>query len=194
MEPTSSVNDHFTELLAQVREGSPEAIQTLVDTYGRYVLVAVRRHLNGKIRNQYDSIDFSQAVWGSFFRLSKSCPEFEKPSQLIAYLVRISKNKVIDECRKRLNTQRYDVGREQQVPGSGIKKDLRRRGSIPTPSAIVTAKERLEQLLEDQPEVMGSIVRMRASGATFDEIAEATGMNERHIRRVIKRLESRIKK
>lgn len=186
-------DQHFTELMARVREGSSDAIRELVETYGRYVMIAVRRHLSDKIRNQYDSIDFSQAVWGSFFRLSESCPEFKTPKQLIAYLVTVSKNKVIDECRKRLNTQRYDVGREQQVPGSGIKEDRRRRGTIPTPSAIVTAKERWEQLMANQPDAMASILRMRASGATFDEIAEATGLNERHIRRVIKRLESRIK-
>lgn len=198
MEPSSSGDKYFTELMSRVREGATEAIREdamkeLVETYGRHVLIAVRRHLSDRIRNQYDSVDFSQAVWGSFFRLAEACPDFSTPKQLVAYLARISKNKVIDECRKRLKTQRYDVTREQQVPGSGIKEDRRRRGAIPTPSAIVTAKERWEQLVENQPDQLGSILRMRASGATFDEIAEATGMNERHIRRVIKRLESRIK-
>lgn len=192
MEPLTPHSQHFMELMSRVREGCPDAIQELVDTYGRYVLIAVRRHLNDKMRNQYDSIDFSQAVWGSFFRLADECQQFEDPSQLIAYLVRISRNKVIDECRKRLHTQRYDVSREQRVPSTGVREDRRLRGAVPTPSAIVTAKERWERILENQPDAFAHALRLRASGATFAEIAEATGLNERHVRRVIKRLESQI--
>ena len=176
--------------MGRLREGSTDAARELVETYGRHVYRAIRRHLSDKIRNQYDSIDFSQAVWGSFFR-QQTFPEFKDPGQLIAYLIRISKNKVIDECRKRLQTQRYNVKLEKHVPDTGIKEDRRLPGTTPTPSAIVTAKEQMEQLLENQPDCYRSILRLRASGATFEEIAEETGLNERSIRRVIKRLESR---
>lgn len=193
MEPADTSAEKFKSLMDRLRCGSTEAVEELMETYGRHVIRAIRRHLSGRIRNQYDSIDFSQAVWGSFFRDSKKVPEFSDPAQLIAYLVRISKNKVIDECRKRLKTQRYDVNREQRASDKGINDDQRLPGNTPTPSAIVTAKEFVEQILENQPESYRNILRLRASGATFAEIAEETGLNERSIRRVIKRLESRAK-
>lgn len=196
MDSIPSPNDKFSELMKRLREGSTDAVRELatrelIETYGRHVYRAIRRHLSDRIRNQYDSIDFSQAVWGSFFRQKTTIPEFKDPAHLIAYLVRISKNKVIDECRKRLHTQRYNVKLEQHVPDTGIKEDRRLPGPTPTPSAIVTAKEQMEQLLEDQPEKYRSILRLRASGATYAEIADETGLNERSIRRVLKRLESR---
>ena len=194
MDSVPAANDQFTELMVGVREGSPAAIQQLVDGYGHHVLRAIRRHLNHRLRNLYDSIDFSQAVWGSFFRQTGSLPEFKDPSTLIAYLVRMSKNKVIDECRKRLQTQRYNVKLEQNTPDTEIRRDHRSRGEIPTPSDILTAKETIEQLLANQPSCYRNILSLRATGATFAEIAEDTGLNERSIRRVIKRLESQAQK
>ena len=158
MQSVPTPNHQFTELMAGVREGSSEAIRILIDTYGRHIRRAVRRHLNSRIRRQFDSLDFSQAVWASFFKRLDRCPAFSEPPQLIAFLVKISKNKVIDECRKRLQTRRYNVAREQCVPASGIAEDQRAPGTSPTPSAILAAKEKMEQLLANEPHSYAGIL------------------------------------
>src|SRR5690606_8481400 len=84
----------FAKLIDQIQAGSEEAVQTLVDEYGSYLYRAIRRRLNRQIRSQYDSQDFAQAVWASFFRHRETIARFRKPGELAAYLGTMAGNKV----------------------------------------------------------------------------------------------------
>src|SRR5688572_23874581 len=57
----------FSTLMQCVREGSADATKELLDRYGPHVLRVVRRKLNRKLRPKFDSVDFVQDVWASFF-------------------------------------------------------------------------------------------------------------------------------
>jgi RNA polymerase sigma factor (sigma-70 family) len=182
-------NYEFIQLLDRVRKGDPRSTETLMESYGHHINRTIRRHLNRKIRGQFDSADFSQAVWATFLRPQKTIPIFRDPSQLVAFLTQIAKHKVIDECRKRLRTERYNVGKEvsfaDRIHGEKILP-----GKSPTASAILIAKETLHNILDKQSSGYRNILTLRAAGATFGEIATEIGMDERSVRRVIKRLES----
>ena len=194
MDPNDLSKDEFKELMERVREGSQDAANQLVDCFGPSIIRAVRRKLNDKIRTQHDSIDFSQAVWGSFFRKSKTLPPFEQPGQLIAYLGQISSNKVVDENRKRLRTTRFNVTNECPIPTNNLNEDHRNPGKNPTPSACASANEALDQITENEPPKVREVIQMKAEGRTNIEIAAKLNCDEKTIRRILRRLEPRARR
>ena len=79
----------------------------------------VRRQLPRLLRSRFDSLDFLQSVWGSFFRRVRSGPtEFEDSRHLVAFLARAAKNKVIDEYR-RAASRKQDMHREEPLWADG---------------------------------------------------------------------------
>src|SRR5256885_494267 len=92
----------FRALMQRAFEGSSEAAQELMAKYGAYIIRAVRKRLSHKLRPRFDSIDFVQDVWASFYRGEER--KFEGPEHLIAFLTRVAQNKVIDAARGSLDT------------------------------------------------------------------------------------------
>jgi DNA-binding NarL/FixJ family response regulator len=58
----------------------------------------------------------------------------------------------------------------------------------PTPSQVVRAKERWDQILAPLSESQQQIVGLLLEGHTHREIAEKLGLNERTIRRVLQKV------
>ena len=103
----------FRELIQQVQEGSHDAAHLLAEAYGPHVRRYVHRALSRELRNQYDSLDFVQLVWASFFYQPEDLPSIDSPAQLVSYLVRMAQHKLLDEER-RIHTQKNDVAREER--------------------------------------------------------------------------------
>jgi RNA polymerase sigma factor (sigma-70 family) len=179
----------FTLLMQKIKDGSGEAFLELVETYGHHVYRAVRHKLNRAIRAKFDSGDFVQAVWASFFENRQRVIGFATTSDLINFLSRVAKNKVIDECRRRLGSQSKDVSREVPLDQSAVAPSL--VSPSPTVSELAMAGERLQRMLADQPSQFRKIVNLRVAGATHEEIAEALGVSAKTVQRVLKRLERR---
>src|SRR5882724_4460918 len=99
-------DQEFRELMAGVRQGSEDAAWELVRVYAPHVHRVVSRLLKRRIRTMYDSLDFVQAVWASFFREPALIHSFESDNEIIGYLVNSARHKVYDELRKRLGTQK----------------------------------------------------------------------------------------
>lgn len=180
----------FAELMRQVRDGSEDAIRQLLDQYGDDVLRVIRRKLMKRLRTQYDSDDFYQAVWGSFFARRELLSQFDSPHQLMAFLRSMAGNKVIDEVRHRLR-QKRTITREQPLD-SDLRSNSGAIAQEPTPSEVAVAREQMDHLVEEQPSLYQRIVQLRVDGATYREIAEQTGMHERSVRRVMRRLSRRM--
>ena len=79
--------DDFCQLLREVRNGSEDAVWALINEYGDAVREAVRNRLNQELRSKFDSMDFVQLVWGSVFRARDKLERFERPEELVGYLV-----------------------------------------------------------------------------------------------------------
>src|SRR4051794_19285338 len=92
----------FSSLMENVLAGSEEAAQTLLNRYSAQIRFAVRRHLNQRMRTLFDSIDFTQDVWLSFFAKVRENGSVDSPKALSNYLAALARNKVIQETRKRL--------------------------------------------------------------------------------------------
>src|SRR6266850_5492957 len=102
-------SQEFPALMQGVRSSSDEAARALVDRYGDHILRIVRHKLHKKLRSKFDSADFVQAVWTSFFAMPLDEMRFQHPEELAAFLMQLARNKVVDAVRQRLQTGRYDV-------------------------------------------------------------------------------------
>ena len=131
----------LSELLERARQDSEGSAQEIVERYGPYILRAVRRRLNKKLRSKFDSVDFVQAVWASFFALPADRLQFERPQQLVDFLMGLARNKVVDAVRQRLETQKYDVNRELPLYDSSAVDAREVRAPGPTASQVAIAKE-----------------------------------------------------
>lgn len=175
----------FRNLLNEAQNGSQEAAFELVERYGAHILRAVRRKLNRAIRPKFDSVDFVQAVWASFFEASDSDREFEKPNEFVAYLAATARHKVIDEVRRRMKTEKYNVNREYSLDGGGWDMDDGLPAENHSPSQEVMAEELWARMLKGKPERHRQILELRRQGHTCQQIADSMGLNEKTVRRVI---------
>lgn len=184
----SDANHDFRQLMQQVEEGSDDAARELLDRYGSHIIRAIRAKLHREMRAKFDSEDFYQTVWKSFF--SHDVPEFRDEGELIAFLRKVAVNKVAERFRQLFQTQKYNVTRERQTDFSDEEAGPPVKSRDPTPSQIVSAEEQLDRMAGGQP-VYRRILELKAGGATLHEIAEDTGLNEKTVRRVIKRIGDR---
>lgn len=173
----------FANLMERVRNGDQAAAWQLIEVYGTHVLKVIRRTLNRQLRPKFDSQDFFQAVWKSFFCDRDKLLAMQSPAQLIAYIQAVARNKVIDETRRR-QTAKYNLALEVQdvidmddVAGTG-----------PRPSEFAVVRETWDRLIASQSDEHRMIVELRFQGCTFTEIAEKLNIHERTARRVIANL------
>lgn len=181
----SMVQDsEFATLMAQVQGGCTASAQILHDRYGTHILRAVRRLLHQRLRPKFDSIDFVQDVWVSFFADIPHGCAFREPEDLIAYLTTLARNKVAETFRTRLQRQKYNVNRECYLGGNPASvKDL--RGNDPTPSEVVMGKEAWDVLLENQTPVHRHILTMLREGKEPQDIAQELGISQKTVQRVV---------
>jgi RNA polymerase sigma-70 factor (ECF subfamily) len=184
----SDERDEFADLMKRLRDGSEEAARELLDHYTGHILRVVRRRLSRELRSKYDSVDFVQAVWASFFADAPRQHRFDHPEALMAFLVTLAQNKVIEAVRKRLMTQRYNVNREQQFGQPSEQLAPKLRGREPTPSQAALANDEFQHMLTDLPVNYQRVLVMLREGQSHKDIARELNLNERTIRRILERL------
>jgi RNA polymerase sigma factor (sigma-70 family) len=174
-------------LLERIRAGDESAAFELLARYEAQVRLVVRRQLPRILRSRFDSLDFLQSVWGSFFRRMKAGPEeFEDPRSLVAFLARAAKNKVIDEYR-RSSSKKGNMRLEEPIWSEGARpRDL--VGDVDSPSEIVEAREMFGRLKDLVPENRRIMLELRVEGLSTREIGERLNVSERTVRRVLEDL------
>lgn len=180
--------DEFRALLEEAQAGSQDAMCELIERYAPHIVRAVRRKLSKAIRAKFDSFDFVQAVWASFFGAPRGLVRFDRPEELMGYLVTLAHNKVVDEIRRRMKTEKYNVNRERSLDDSGLHLARSLAAQEPSPSEVAVADELWARLLKGQPEDYRRILELRRVGNTQQQIADQLGLNERTVRRVIQRI------
>jgi RNA polymerase sigma-70 factor (ECF subfamily) len=185
----SQPESDFRQAIERVCSGSQEAIWDFIETYGPHIQRVVRRRLHQGLRAKFDSIDFVQMVWASFFGDIKRIAAMSDPEELILYLVNIARNKVIEETRRRMTYERYNVRRERPLTSSDLTDPQSIRGHD-TPSQHLIAKERLQQMMGSCGSMRNRrIVEMRLKGSTYVQIARALGIHERTVRQIVDDME-----
>jgi RNA polymerase sigma factor (sigma-70 family) len=183
--------DEIHGFLRRIHDGDEDAARDLLLKYEAEVRLVVRRQLPRLLRSRFDSLDFLQSVWGSFFHRVRTTPtEFDDGRHLVAFLARAAKNKVIDEYR-RAGSQKGDMRREEPLWADGDRpKDV--AAQIETASQVAEANEAFVKLRDLVPEERRALLELKAAGLSSREIGERLGISERTVQRVLEDLRRRV--
>lgn len=168
--------------------GSDDAAREVATRFAPRVLMEIRKYLGAQIRSKFDSDDFLQDVWASFFAEPKQKRAFGSRAQLMAFLTRMAQNKVIDVMRQRTRTQKYNVNREKPIDDSKQFDKSALAGTQATPSQILMSEEEWEEFLKKQPVAYRRIFILLREGKTQMEIAEELDLDPRTVSRALSRL------
>src|SRR4051812_10651946 len=109
--------ENIAGFLTRIQAGDEGAARELLARYEAEVRLVVRRQLPRLLRSRFDSLDFLQSVWGSFFRRVRSGPaEVEDLRHPFALLAGGAENKGIDEDRRAARPE-HDMHREEPPRG-----------------------------------------------------------------------------
>jgi DNA-directed RNA polymerase specialized sigma24 family protein len=138
------------------------------------------------LRKRFDSQDFEQQVWASFFYDPQRLPDFQTPEDLTHYLMAMARNKVVMEGRRGQSIRR-GVDREVRVDEESEMVGPHPASQDPTPSGVAVFREQYDRLIDQQPTEVREIAELRVQGSTFAEVAEELEMNESTARKVMRR-------
>jgi RNA polymerase sigma factor (sigma-70 family) len=187
------VAEEFARLMERVRAGCPDATRQMFDRYGPHVLRVVRRLLQRRLRRRYDSIDFAQSVWASFFRVPAERYSFASPAALVAFLSRVAYNKVKETTRQRLQTGRHDLTREcslDEPAEAGLPEPMKEKlpARVNTPSQYVIADERWQKLVRGLPPGHRRVLELLREGHSHIDISRQLGIDRKIIQRLLDQL------
>ena len=182
-------DDDFTDLLARARAGDEAAIRDFLITVRAGSSDDGPSRLPRKLRTQFDSTDFVQAVWQSFFVGSAGrILAISTMSSISAdFCPGWCGTRCSEQHRRLTRTEKYDLAREERLYVRRGDREVPREvvSPEPSPSQAVQASDRMAQLTAGRSPREVEVITLRRQGLTFDEIAERTGINERTVRRVI---------
>jgi RNA polymerase sigma-70 factor (ECF subfamily) len=185
----------ISELIARAKSGDDAAIREFLSRFEQEVRTMVRSRLPRTLRSRFDSMDFVQSVWQSFFtNLRDRSQDFENIKHLRGFLAGVARNKVYEEHRKLTKTKKHAIAREERLYVRRGCREVPRDvvSPEPTPSKAVQASERLAQLTAGCSPLEIEVITLRHGGMTFQEIALRTGVHERSVRRIIELARSRM--
>jgi RNA polymerase sigma factor (sigma-70 family) len=178
----------FRALMKRVLNGSEEAAQELFRDYEPYLLQVIRRRLDQRYRSKFDSLDFAQDVWASFFAEDSEKRVFRTSGDLLAFLARLAHNKVIDATHRRQPGREKAGGWEQSLDDSTALDKNELAGSEPTPSQEVSKEDEWRAFLRKQPLVYRRIFVLLREGKSTGEIAKEMDIHPRTVLRVAQRV------
>lgn len=175
----------FHRLRSLIENKSPEALETLVSEHSQTLASFIRRQISPRMRSQYETFDFQQAVWQSLLEDLDRLGSFDTEEQMKTHLFRIAKSKVIDAFRHLVKRQ------TNEVPNSSILREGESTydpdavpSADPTPSYVAGSREEYDRLIDRLPDKYRPIIPMLNDGHNFTEVANQIGVSERTIRRL----------
>lgn len=172
----------FERLLDGCRRREPGAFALLVERYLPHVRAAVRRRLSPRLRTRFDSLDFTQNVWASFFQVTLDRLDLPTEAALVAYLSRMAELKVNEEFRHQL-TRKADMRRD--VPLGDVPEPAG-RGATASHQAI--AADRWDELTAGLSDRDRDMLRMLGEGHTYRAVAERFGLTAKTVQRLMERV------
>lgn len=166
------------ELLAQARQGSPQALGRLLDLYRGYLRLLLRLQIGRRLRSKIDDSDLIQET---FLEAHRQFERFRGQSEgeLVNWLREILAGSLAQIIRRYYKTQRRDLRLEQELAqafdasSQGMIKNLVAPRSSPSDAAVrreqsVLLADALNTLPESYREV---IILSHLEGLSFPEIA-----------------------
>jgi RNA polymerase sigma factor (sigma-70 family) len=161
----------FDELIRRVGGGDEQAAARLVRDFEPVIRRVLRARLrNADARREFDSMDISQSVLGTFFvRVTAGQYDLKEPDDLIKLLVTMTRNKVAEKMRRQ-----HRLRRDSRRTVGGVE-ELALAGRDPSPSSVVAGKEILEEARQRLSEEERLLVELRGQGSSWGEVAASLG-------------------
>lgn len=189
------IEPEIASLMERARSGDEQAFRDFLACFEEDVRAIVRGRLPRRLRTQFDSTDFVQAVWKSFFTdLRNRSRVFENIRHIRSFLAGVARNKVYAEHRRLTRCAGRDINREEPLYIRRGRHEVERPlvSPEPTPSKAAQASERLAQLIAGCTPAEIQVITLRYQGLTFEEIAARTKISDRAVRRIIERARERM--
>jgi RNA polymerase sigma-70 factor (ECF subfamily) len=181
----------FTQLMARVQAGDPDAAAELIRHYEPDIRLEVRvrmRVQDGRMKRLLDTMDITQSVLGSFFAgvaAGRLTPEH--PQQLLGLLVSMTRNKLLTQVRDQ-RRQRRDIRRVQSLDAAVH--DV--HDAEDTPSQLVASQELLGEFRKRLSEEERRLAERRGAGQPWPEIAAELGGTPEGRRKQLERAFARV--
>ncbi len=177
--------NEFERLLDRWRRKEAGAFDELVVRYLPLVRAVVRQKLSGRLRTRFDSLDFAQDVWASFFQMSLTRLDLPTEDHLIAYLAKLAQVKVAEEGRYQ-HTQKVDIRRERSLASTPEP-----AGGGNTPSQEVVARDLWEAITAGLSDTEREMVSMIRDGHSHEAVAARFELTTKTVQRLMDKLRPR---
>lgn len=170
-------------LVAKLSSGDMSAAEPLYLEFEPYLRMVVRRNLPRRLRTKLDSADVVQSVWAKLMAgLHNAEWDFANAAQLRAFLLKATRNRLIDRVRQ----HRQALEREQPLTDTVPANMPRSRE--PRASEVAQADDLWQQMLLLCPPEHHELLRLKCQGLPLADVAARTGMHVDSVRRVIRQL------
>ena len=173
--------DPLDLLLVKLASGDAEAISQVFRAHEAYLRMLVRRHLSGRLRAKFDSMDIVQSVW---VRLLPGFREgrwhFTNARELRAFLVRVTQNHLANRIQH--------VAREFEIGHLPAPAQDRLLSNASESGESLTAEDLWLELLALCPPAHHQLLLLRREGVPLDQIADRTGLHKSSVRRILYQL------
>ncbi|MBI1831908.1 MAG: sigma-70 family RNA polymerase sigma factor [Planctomycetes bacterium] len=187
-------DENWQRWLQAFRDGDPAAVRDFWDRYGRLLHQVANNQLGAKVRRRVGPEDIVQSACRTFFRRARGGEfELDDAEGLWRLLCAITLTKVREQVRFHTRKKR---GLDQEVPiappagesGAGFQP----ADKNPDPAELAEFADSFEKLLGSLEEEERQIVDLKLQECTHDEIAAQLGISERTVRRIFKRIQSKL--
>ena len=185
----------FRVLMTELVNGREAAAAELVEEYTAALIAVARREISPKLARRVDPEDVVQSAYRSFFvRVGRGEYELGNGKELWKLLLTITLNKARKLGRFH-HARKRSVASDQsaQVSTSAIPMAELARSDEPSPEDAAILIEEVSALLQTLPEADRRIIELRLQGYNSVEIAKETHRAERTVRRVLERVEQRLR-
>jgi len=189
-------DQEWDRLINGLRSGDQTVITEFYNAHGQILKAIAENQLAAEMRRRIAPSDIVQSALRSFFRRAEEGRfQFQDSEKLWSLMCGITLTKVREHVRYHERKQR-DYRRETHpddspAPDDGFDVFEEKKFS---PEASVIFADLFQQLMESLDEEEQQVVQLKLDDQTNDQIAEALGISERTVRRIMKRLQSRFER
>jgi len=177
-------------LLRRWLAGDEQAAAKLWRRHFVRLIGLARKSFASRLARHFDPEDLVQTVYLKFFAAARqNLPALRSNDDMWRWLVTIMRNKVKDHHKRQHALKRQgDAG---ESPRTTLVQVVDRQ---PTPSDQAALTDELNRLLRVFPRFHRRMVALRLEGWKVEDIAEVTSGHERTVRRVLKRVQSYLRR
>jgi RNA polymerase sigma factor (sigma-70 family) len=187
-------DEQWGQWLQGFRKGDPDIVRAFWEQYGPMLHKLAAKHLADQLRRRVGPEDIVQSACRTFLRRAQGGEfQMDDSESLWRLLCAITLTKIREQARFHGRKKR---GLDQEVPmtpaadQSGV--GFQPVAAGPSPDEQAEFAEQFQMLLESLEEEERQIIDLKLQECTQDEIAARLGISERTVRRILKRVQSKL--